>query len=223
MKTLLSLVVSLHLLFLVLLLFKAPFLSEQHAYKPLKINTIVAAPPRPHSAAPMHEKTPAAAAPLKQKPAEKQKPTREQKTPSVKKPAPAATPARKGFSSSLIHELQESIAKIENTQKTGVVKSKPSSTFTLHIDQKDEEEHFADVLVDILHHALHLPDFGEVKIALTLRKEGSIAKLLVLKAESEENRKYLERHLPTLRFPPLQGASAKETEHTFILTFCNAL
>jgi hypothetical protein len=74
-----------------------------------------------------------------------------------------------------------------------------------------------------LHSSLHLPDFGAVKIELTLRQDGTVAKLKVLKTESEKNKQYLETHLVRLTFPYLKGAYAKQGEFTFVLNFCNEL
>jgi hypothetical protein len=75
-----------------------------------------------------------------------------------------------------------------------------------------------ETLASFLHGALNLPEFGEVKIALTLRNDGSVEKVVVLFAESKKNRAYLEDHLPKLQFP-----LKLEKGKTFTLTFCNEL
>ena len=73
-------------------------------------------------------------------------------------------------------------------------------------------------LIALLREHLHLPDQGSVRMKLTLRKDGSLVKLLVLKAESEKNRKYLEINLPQLRFPPPPGSAKEEC---LVVTFYN--
>lgn len=74
---------------------------------------------------------------------------------------------------------------------------------------------FEEQLVSYLHEALHLPEMGEVKIELTLQKNGSVEKIVVLHAESLKNKAYLEKNLPLLRFPYL------EKKETLVFTFCN--
>lgn len=102
----------------------------------------------------------------------------------------------------------------------------PKAIGSLEIDQKTsftfgiESEHPLDYesqLISQLHEALYLPEHGEVKIELQLRKDGSVAKMVVLKAESVKNKHYLEKNLPSLRFPLLSE------DKKFVLTFCNEL
>ena len=74
--------------------------------------------------------------------------------------------------------------------------------------------------MDFLHSALDLPDFGEVKMQITVQKDGRVVKVVVLKAESEKNKGYLETHLRQMKLPPLSGSTHEET---FTITFCNEL
>ena len=93
---------------------------------------------------------------------------------------------------------------------------------TLQIDGSDsEQQSYTDTLISHLHESLSLPDFGEVKIQLSLRQDGSVVKVIVLKARNEKNRQYLESNLPHLKFPRFDGAWANKKEYTFVLTFCN--
>jgi outer membrane biosynthesis protein TonB len=100
----------------------------------------------------------------------------------------------------------------------------PTELRTLAIDHREENFNMeilsndSDAIVAYLHESLHLPDYGEVKIQLTVREDGSVAKLVVLKAESVKNKAYLEKNLPLLVFPSLE-----RKEQTFIFTFCNEL
>lgn len=156
-----------------------------------------------------------------------------QQTPSPQKTSPP--PPRAKISDSLLKELEESIAKIENkSDKTAVSKkmSTPSpatAPMTLQIDINPEsntesnsmQESYTDTLIGYLHQSLSLPDYGEVKIQLSLRQDGTVAKVIVLKAKNEKNRQYLESNLPRLLFPRFDGAWASKKEHTFVLTFCN--
>ncbi len=168
---------------------------------------------------------PAAKQPVqkKQTPVKKAAPPKKIVPLPITKPLPAPQPSTKSspppqpkLPQHLLKELEETIAKIdENRDKlyTGKRKEKP-----LEIDRVDstlEEVSYRDTLIDYLHEVLHLPDYGEVKIQLSLHKDGRVAQLRVLKAESEKNRNYLEEHLPLLKFPLVSK------ECTFVLTFCN--
>jgi outer membrane biosynthesis protein TonB len=151
------------------------------------------------------------------------------------KPAPAKKPAAKAkkaepkikeepvISDTLLQELQESIAKIDqkrdkivNGKKLDTPKSPKFDSGSRDVEVKDESFH--ESLIAHLHEALNLPEYGEVKIQLTLNPDGSVAKVAVLKSESEKNRGYLEKSLPHLQFPPLRGS-----QQTFTLTFCNEI
>lgn len=176
---------------------------------------------------------------IKQPPAAKKEPAiadkiiSKSKSPTTKKNPPPPPKTRAKISDSLVQQLEESIAKIEGENtKTAASKRNPSSSkttapITLQIDIADIKESdgdsndYTDILVHHLHQLLSLPDYGEVKIQLSLRQDGSVVKLVVLKAQSEKNKHYLEDNLPLLKFPRFEGAYAFKKEYTFILTFCN--
>lgn len=236
-----------HLVFLALLLFKSPFLPTKKQRTAILVTTRAPAPTlvavekktaptaarvsQPIAAAP--KKSPERPAP---KPAQSHSPTK-QTAPKAEKPksvtakpqSPAPAPL---IPPSLLQELEESIAKFDKAdgKKTGrpAAKKSPPALLTLQIDapsvlSSDDLGDYVSLLTEHLHASLHLPDFGEVKIELTLQQDGTVAKLKVLKTESEQNKKYLESRLPQLRFPHLTGSLAKKNEHSFILTFCNEI
>jgi len=53
---------------------------------------------------------------------------------------------------------------------------------------------------------------------MTIKKDGTVARLTVLQAESHKNKAYLEKILPLLRFPLIL-----DKEKTFTFTFCNEI
>jgi outer membrane biosynthesis protein TonB len=162
----------------------------------------------------------------------KEKPTSQQKI-----PAKSATTKKMEIPKELLEELEERIAKIETKRdklppKTDInipQKIEPSSTlsnsyskFNAAQEHEMQDESFAsEYFIYYLQQQLHLPDFGEVKVQITLRADGTIEKCVVLKAESEKNKKYLEEKLPSLRFPDYKGQSG--SRQTFVLTFCNEI
>lgn len=145
-----------------------------------------------------------------------------------KPPTPSsATPERAKISDSLLKELEESIAKIDKKSDKQIVQQSHNtqSPIKLQIDHFDEDppnhSHYTDTLVNHLHRHLSLPDHGEVKIQLSLRQDGTITRMVVLNAQSEKNKRYLETHLIRLKFPQFEQSHANQKECTFILTFCN--
>jgi hypothetical protein len=141
---------------------------------------------------------------------------------------------RAKISDSLLKELEESIAKIEDKSDKGTASKKPRTSrapvpVLLQIDTpsnepiscEDCQSDYTEILVNHLHQCLSLPDYGEVKIELILHEDGTVAKVIVLKTQSEKNRQYLESSLSRLKFPRFGDAYANKRECTFILTFCN--
>ncbi len=156
------------------------------------------------------------------------------KTPPTVKASPSPCKER-GIPKELLQELEERIAKIE------VKRDKISSQVELSIPQAidsflsvrgsdplDEESTFDVVdsysafLVSHLQQHLQLPDFGEVKVEIVLYPDGSVERCVVLRAESDKNKKYLEQRLPLIRFPDFKGTQTKSRQ-VFVLTFCNQL
>jgi len=158
--------------------------------------------------------------------------SKNKQAPEKKNPSPQN---RAKISDSLLKELDESIAKIENkSDKSAASKKAPFpnkglAPIPLQIDIpsnerlsfEDGQSDYADILVNHLHQYLSLPDYGEVKIQLSLRQDGIVAKVIVLKTQSEKNKQYLENNLPLLKFPRFEGGYANKKEYAFILTFCN--
>lgn len=190
---------------------------------------------------------PKPAAPILKKPAPTPKPaTKPKPTPSSTKPVPPKQPPvkqePKNSSSNiqvpkeLLEELEERIAKIEtkrdkirSTADIAIPKSIDSSfsketiEHSQESDAIDELNNYSEFLVAYLQQQLHLPDFGEVKVEISVRQDGAIEKYVVLKTESEKNRKYLEERLPVLRFPEFKGKGLSKSRQTFVLTFCNEI
>jgi hypothetical protein len=239
-------VVFVHGFFLLMMLFGSPGQQNKKQHKPLIVRSVTPKVMSPvvKSQAPK----PQMAASLAQKKVEPPKPVAKKQTPEPKAPvAPAKKPtppvkkepaiaekkvgaakeapptqSRAKISDSLLKELEESIAKIENKSDKAKV-NKIASPIALQIDMGEESEQssYTDTLTSYLYEQLSLPDYGEVKIQLSLRQDGTVVKLVVLKAKNGKNRDYLENHLPRLRFPRFEGELANQKEHTFVLTFCN--
>jgi len=185
-------------------------------------STTTAAAPKPKiikKEAPKKE----AAPPKKNTAAAKSKPIQQKKPAMVEKGKPKKTPKTPD---KVWKEIDEALAKIDNKvyskpqSKLDVPKvkgSSPSQIPFLDFDG-DDERNEEEALASFLHTSLNLPEFGEVKIQMTIKKDGTVARLSVLQAESRKNKAYLEKHLPLLRFPLIL-----DKEKTFTLTFCNEI
>jgi outer membrane biosynthesis protein TonB len=153
-------------------------------------------------------------APVKSKPITQKKPA------MVEKGKPKKTPKAPD---KVLKEIDEALAKIDDKvypkphAKLDVPQIKGTAPLPFpdfgEMEGTDEE-----TLGSFLSSSLNLPEFGEVKIQLTIKKDGTVARLTVLQAESKKNKAYLEKHLPLLRFPLIL-----DKEKTFTLTFCNEI
>jgi hypothetical protein len=158
--------------------------------------------------------------------APKKKPLPKSKKPMVTNPAAQKKEAPKPqVSQDLLDEIDEIVTKIDSKKEKGYPRSQldvPAEMEKLPFGLADiiGTEDYEGSLISYLHQSLNLPDFGEVKIQLTLREDGAVVKMVVLGAESKKNRDYLEKNLPMLKFPRL---ISNRKEETFVLTFCNEL
>ena len=154
-----------------------------------------------------------------------------------RKELPKIDPAEKARQAKLLREAEESIAKI--TQKSHKSSKKqsldlPKGIQSLKVDSESPSERFEkdslensknqsyqNELALRLKSLLHLPELGEVKLRLTIKRNGSLTEMKVLKSESEKNRKYLEQELKTIRFPDFSSSFGNEAEHSFTVTLSN--
>ncbi|MBS0627376.1 MAG: hypothetical protein JSS09_04120, partial [Verrucomicrobia bacterium] len=163
------------------------------------------------------------------KKAEKKATTSKNNPPKIekKKIPPKQTPPSSRDLEKSLKEIEETIAKIAtNNDKMSSKSAKEIQPKTGPIFEDLSlplvtEEDYTSSLVEYLQDQLRLPDNGEVKIELTLRKDGSVESIKVLSAQSEKNRKRLEEYLPKLLFPPFPKEEKEKKSKVFILTFCN--
>ncbi|MBS0649353.1 MAG: hypothetical protein JSS10_09045 [Verrucomicrobia bacterium] len=141
--------------------------------------------------------------------------------------AQKSLPAPKRPQSQVLKEIDEALAKIDEKvysrpqSKLDVPQIKGSSAsqipFSDFGEMFDEAGTDTDVLQAFFAETLKLPENGEVRTQLTIKKDGTVAQLVVLEAQSQKNKAYLEKNIPLLKLPVHYD---KET--TIIFTFCNA-
>ena len=85
----------------------------------------------------------------------------------------------------------------------------------------DSPSGYEEGLVARLRILLKLPEMGDVRVALTLNRQGKVIKTEILSAANQANRKAVETHLPTIQFSPFGQAFSGEITHTFTLTLTN--
>ncbi len=84
-----------------------------------------------------------------------------------------------------------------------------------------KEISYRDEIVYRVKAALKFPDYGTVKIKLTLDRTGKVLKVETTQSESAKNKAYLERTLPTLQFPAFGQQFSGATQYTFLMTLHN--
>jgi len=100
----------------------------------------------------------------------------------------------------------------------------PKPIDMLQVDCAEEEQEETDyfvALISLLKEKLELPEWGRVKLELTLFNTGKVQTIRVLQTESERNKRYLEQQLISLPFPSFTEELRKEKNHSFLFVFCN--
>lgn len=124
-----------------------------------------------------------------------------------------------------IRKIQENLSKIntKSLEKMPVAEL-PNALAALQVDSVQEsgegslgETHYRDELSRRLRMFLKLPEAGEVIIKLTLNRAGAVVRIGVEKAGGEANRKYVEKALPGLLFPPFGTYFGGQDMHTFTI------
>lgn len=136
----------------------------------------------------------------------------------------------------LLAEAQKSIAKM-NSSSVKLIASSESAVLPAKIEALSvetlssdgsaftsfEEGTYNNTLAQRLKLLLRLPEYGEVKIELTLERTGKFINMVVVQTESKANRAYLEKSLPKLKYPNFQDSFPDESQHTFFITVSNDL
>lgn len=157
--------------------------------------------------------------------------------PEPPKPDPAVE-ALKAKQRTLLQQAKEKMGRVD-TRSDKLLASAPSSFLatatpsrieslnidTLFIDtatpMNAKEMAYRDELAHRLKLLLKLPDYGEVKLKLTLERSGKVLKVKILNAQSSGNREYVEKTLPSLKMPAFGNNFAESPEYTFTITMSN--
>lgn len=110
------------------------------------------------------------------------------------------------------NSLSDTPKLIENLQ----IDALPTSSGLPELNAK--EISYRDEVAYRLKIGLKLPDYGEIKIKLTLQKTGKVAQVQIVSSKSEKNKQYVEKVVPTLSFPSFGGQFDGASEYTFLIT-----
>jgi hypothetical protein len=82
---------------------------------------------------------------------------------------------------------------------------------------------YVEELASRLKLLLRLPEFGEVKIQLTLLRSGKFSNVSIVNSKSNKNKAYLEKTLPSLSYPPFGHNFSDKEKFTFTINLSNDL
>lgn len=137
----------------------------------------------------------------------------------------------------LIAAAQESMAKLDkgranlNNTKSNLAVATPVAIKDLQIEALPSDTHsmtvgeksYRDELAGRLKLLLKLPEHGEVQLKLTLDRNGKVLKVTITKSLSQLNRSYIEKNLPTLKFPSFGKHFDNQPDYTFNIQLSNEL
>jgi len=158
-------------------------------------------------------------------------PAKKPATPVKEKAKPSAPPAATQKEKELLAKAQEKIRKMGSSRDklaatTEVsqlsapvwIEAIPSSSFEVLSDQ---ESHYRDELAARLKLLLKLPEYGEVRVRLTLTRKGTVDKVEIVSSQNKANRDYIEKTLPSLKFSSFGAHFENASTYTFTLSLSN--
>jgi len=117
---------------------------------------------------------------------------------------------------------QSTVSPSKNIEKTPQIQSLASESLITECQNEPhsaEEKTYYDELVHRLKLHLKLPDTGDVRLKLTLNRQGKVVRVECIEAKSQKNKAHLEKTLPTIVFPAFGHNFTHEQTHTFLLHF----
>ncbi len=132
----------------------------------------------------------------------------------------------------LLSQAQESLSAIDKSSlkniRSPTFSSLPKAIGDLQVENGIEasslSEQDTSYYIEMIHRIklqLKLPEYGEVRVELTLDRTGKVHKLYVLSSSSLNNQKYIEKNLTTVHFPPFGSHFPKESIHKFLIAISN--
>lgn len=207
-------VLTIHCLFVFGSLIHHFFTSWLKPPKAMVVRTVKIAPP-PQK---VIEKRPAKKSVVKHNIPKAQKPAQ-----TKKRAVAAKKPKRE---SPLVSEIAKSFDTLKETPKRKSRKLNLPSKIEENKEPIKEESYsesdLGSYLIGYLQNSLQLPEYGRVKIQLTIDHLGRLSSCEVLEAISIKNAEFLRAELPQLVYPRLSDFGINKKSHTFIISFTNS-
>lgn len=226
-RKLLTLAICMHVLTFVFLLF-SPEQKKTLKNKSIAIRTIKSRAVAGYSMSPKDSLK----ASISQTPSQKIKktsqtslPNKNKKTNLPKKKKNVFLAKQKKTSSAILKQIDEALAKIEEPMYSSLKSERIKFSLPIQIESPADSSNLSglelnksdeEVLYTTLYSSLKLPEFGEVKLQVTIKKNGTVSNLKIMQSNSEKNKIYLETQLPQLKFPDFL-----KDDKTFTLIICN--
>jgi hypothetical protein len=120
-------------------------------------------------------------------------------------------------SSSLNLETAQLPQELENLQIDRLLTEEKGNLLT----QGNNETSYSLAVSSHLKKHLRLPDYGDVKMKLTLNRNGQVMSVEIMRSESNKNKAYVENHIPNLVFPPFGQRFQGVSQNVFVITLQN--
>lgn len=118
----------------------------------------------------------------------------------------------------LLSLMQESINALNDSSASEIAPIQKKNLGKLASETLGFEARYEAELARILEREISLPEEGNVKLKLTLKREGNVEKIVILESKSEKNNIYLTSTLKPYQFPSFGDSFKGEKTHTFTLT-----
>jgi colicin import membrane protein len=140
------------------------------------------------------------------------------------KPSQTVAKIEKMQDRALLEKASQSLAKIEKIQHNSTKKEVDSIKVESNLKQpsplSEKKEVYGitlytDEISSRLKLLLKLPEYGSVTVKLTLKRNGEVKEVDIIKTLSDLNADYIKKCLSTIRFPGFGTAFERAEEHTF--------
>ncbi|MFN0065720.1 MAG: hypothetical protein ACKVOH_05740 [Chlamydiales bacterium] len=153
----------------------------------------------------------------KQNPAieQKTKPVATKPKPAVVKKPSASTKRAPNADAQLVALMQESLQQLEHAPKS--VSTQPvKKVGKLQCEAISfATAPYEEALAVYLQENICLPENGDLRLSLTLKRDGTISSVKVTASRSAKNRTYVEKEVTLIHFPPFDAHFKGESAHTF--------